>query len=229
MSDSANHSKTAAFFDVDGTLLASTVVHYYAYLRERRMARLLRPLWRGAYLLRCLYFLWLDRGGRRRTAFNEYFYRIYRGMEADYARGAARPCFEDFIKPRLFPGAIECVKDHQARGHAVVLVTGSIDFIMQPLAEHLEVTHLEAPGLAEQDGRFTGRLTGPPIGDLEKAKRVQAYAEKTGIDLSASFAYGDSLGDLPMLDAVGHPRVVNPKKRLARIARERGWETRHWN
>ena len=73
-----------------------------------------------------------------------------------------------------------------------------------------------------------GPLDGPPVGSTEKVTRIRAYAEAHGIDLSASYAYGDSIADVPMLRSVGHPRVVNPDRPLATAAREMGWPVYHW-
>jgi phosphoserine phosphatase len=99
---------------------------------------------------------------------------------------------------------------------------------MAPLARALSADGLIAASLAERNGRFTGRLTGPPVGEKEKARRVTEYAEAQGIDLAASYAYGDSVADAPMLEIVGRPNAVNPDKRLSRLAAARGWPVRRW-
>ena len=85
-----------------------------------------------------------------------------------------------------------------------------------------------APSLLESEGRFTGELDGPPIGEQEKARRIRRFAEENDISLSRSHAFGDSIADLPMLEVVGHPHVVNPDRALSAIARARAWATHHW-
>ena len=77
----------------------------------------------------------------------------------------------------------------------------------------------------DDEGRYTGRMAFYAYGP-EKATAMRALAERTGIDLAASSAYSDSATDLPMLEAVGRPVVVNPDRALAKVARERGWEVR---
>jgi HAD superfamily hydrolase (TIGR01490 family) len=109
-----------------------------------------------------------------------------------------------------------------------VLVTGSLDFIIAPLAEELGVADILAASLIESHGRFTGQLTAEPLCDQEKARRVRTFAEQNGIDLSRSYAYGDSIADLAMLEAVGHPQAVNPDRALAAVARARGWPVLRW-
>ncbi len=217
----------AAFFDVDGTLVASTIVHYYVYFRRRRMSSLVGALWSVAFHLKCLYYLALDRIDR--NWFNVAFYRSYRGLVADELRGWSEDCYRDVIAPRLFQEAAACIDEHRRAGRAIVLVTGSVDFIMAPLAKALSVDHVIAARLVERDGRFTGVLDGVPIGGEEKARRMRAFAEEQGIGLAQSYAYGDSIWDLPMLQAVGHPRAVNPDGKLSVVAREKGFSVHRWS
>ena len=110
----------------------------------------------------------------------------------------------------------------------MVFVTGSLDFIVQPIADYLDVDSVLAPQLGERDGQFTGELTTVPLIGEEKAKAVQAYAEQHEISLEDSYAYGDSQSDLPMLECVGNPVVVNPGKALREKALTAGWEMHEW-
>jgi phosphoserine phosphatase len=110
----------------------------------------------------------------------------------------------------------------------VVLVTGALDCVMRPLAEWVDAADLIAAQLAEELGVCTGALTGPPIGDEQKARLLRSYAAEHGIDLAQSFAYGNSLGDAPMLACVGHAVAVNPDRRLRALAAARGWGSVLW-
>lgn len=218
--------RAAAFFDVDGTLVRTTIVHYYAYFRRAGMSVWTRRLWSTAFLGRCLVYLILDKIDR--SWFNRVFYRNYGGMSAGDVRGRVESCFRDIIHPNLYPAGCACVEQHRREGLDVVLVTGSIDFLMEPLARELGVEHVVAPRLVERDGRFTGELDGPPIGEAEKARRIRQYAADHDIDLTRSFAYGDSVADLPMLESVGRPVAINPDRALAAVARKRGWTVLRW-
>lgn len=220
-------TRAAAFFDVDGTIQETTIVDYYMYFRARRMSPRWRPIWRALYLLRCIPYLVLDKIDRSRL--NVVFYRSYARLSVADVTSLVSDCFQDVMLPRQFPAAFRCVKEHRAVDRSVVLVTGSIGFIIEPLAEHLGGVDVLAPTLLESDGRFTGELSGPPVGDEEKARRVRHYAERNGIDLASSFAYGDSIADLPMLECVGHPQAVNPDRALARKAREKDWPIHRWS
>ena len=217
---------SAAFFDVDGTLINSTIVHHYVYCRRRRMGRLLRRVWFAFFLLKCIYFLIVDKISRSRL--NVVFYRSYRGLPAAEIKAMVDDCYREMMEPRLFVEAKGCIAAHRHAGRKIVLVTGSIDFIMQPVVEAIGVDHLIAPSLVESGGRFTGALDGPPVGEQEKARRMKEFAQANEIDLADSFAYGDSLADVPMLETVGHPQTVNPSKGLAALAVARGWPVHRW-
>ncbi len=94
---------------------------------------------------------------------------------------------------------------------------------MRPIADLLGAQHVVATRMEVVDGRYTGRIEFYAYGQ-DKADAVRALAAEQGYDLAASYAYTDSETDLPLLEAVGHPAVVNPDRALRRIATERGWQ-----
>ncbi len=218
--------RPAAFFDVDGTLAKTTIVDYYVFFRRRKMSPLGGKLWLAAYLVKCLYFIAVDRVNR--SKFNEIFYRSYRGLSSAEIKALADACYRTVFRPRRFPQALACIEEHRRANHEIVLVTGSIDFLIQPLADELGIADLLAPSLLESQGRFTGELDSRPMSDGEKARRVRDFAAAAGIDLAHSHAYGDSVTDVAMLEAVGFPHAVNPDRGLARTARARGWSVHRW-
>ncbi len=137
-------------------------------------------------------------------------------------------CLAREILPAISREAIETIEQHKRRRHMVVLLTGSLDLLINPLADRLGVDAAIATRLEQQNGSYTGHLSPPhPYGE---GKRVllERFAREHRISLSHSYLYGDSHADLAALHAVGHPRVVNPHARMARIARERGWRILHW-
>ena len=219
--------QVAAFFDVDGTLVNSTIVHYYVRFRLQLLHPLIRPFWLAGFLLKIPYYLLLDRVSR--TKFNQVFYRNYRGMEVERLKQLSLETFDTFLRSKIYPAAAEQILEHKEKGHLVVFVTGSLDFIITPLAEHLQADHVLSMLLQEQDGKFTGELTSSPLGEEEKARVMKAFAQEHGIELAGSYAYGDSRADLPMLRCVGTPVVVNPGKALCQIASESGWQICEWS
>ena len=221
-----NPKKTVAFFDVDGTLLKSTIVHYYIWMRAAKVSVPLKQLWLVGFLPKIVYYLVLDSVSR--TRFNQVFYRNYRGMNAEQTRELSLEMFETYLRPKIFAEATSQIQEHKEQGAAVVLVTGSLDFIVQPIADYLAVDAVLAPQLREENGQFTGELTTAPFIGEAKAKAMRDYADQHEISLEESYAYGDSQSDLPMLECVGNPVVVNPGKALREKAVESGWEMHEW-
>ena len=221
-----NAKKTVAFFDVDGTLLKSTIVHYYIWMRSAKAPLLLRLIWLVGFLPKIAYYLILDRVSR--TRFNLVFYRNYRGMDAAETKALSTEMFETYLRPKIFPEVVSQIQEHKQQGMAIVLVTGSLDFIVQPIADYLAVDTVLAPELREQNGQFTGELTTVPFIGVQKAEVIQVFAEQHEISLKDSYAYGDSQSDLPMLECVGNPVVVNPGKVLRQKALASGWEMHEW-
>lgn len=225
MSD-PNTENIVAFFDVDGTLLKSTIVHYYIWMRTAKIPRLLRLIWLIGFLPKVVYYLILDRISRSR--FNEVFYRNYRGMDAAEIKTSSVEMFETYLRPKIFSEAVSEIQEHKQQGMTIVLVTGSLDFIVQPMADYLAVDFVLAPQLQEQNGQFTGELTTVPLIGERKAEVMQEFAEQHEISLKNSYAYSDSQSDLPMLECVGNPVVVNPGKTLRQKALDSGWELHEW-
>lgn len=216
----------AAFFDVDGTLLKGNIIRYYAYMRRREMGPAASRLWTLGFLLRVPYYWSVDQVSRTRLARG--FYRNYRNFSVDRLREGAQALFEEELKPRFFPAALECVSAHRQAGHQIVLVSGSICQIVEPIARHVGADHHFCVALEERDGGFTGGLVEGPLAGSRKAEVLAGFARDHGIEMASSHAYADSFDDVPMLSQVGHPVVVNPKGRLEKLARSQGWSIRHW-
>ena len=218
--------RTVAFFDVDGTLLKSTIVHYYIWMCTAKVPRPLKLVWLVGFLPKVVYYLILDRISR--TRFNEVFYRNYRGMDAAQIKALSVEMFETYLRPKIFSEAVSEIQEHRQQGMTIVLVTGSLDFIVQPIADYLNVDAVLAPQLREENGQFTGELTTVPLIGERKAEAIQVYAEQHEIALKDSYAYGDSQSDVSMLECVGNPVVVNPGKALRQKALDSGWELHEW-
>ena len=225
----AGAAPRAAFFDVDGTLAGTNVVFPFAAARLRELPRALRFPWAALFLLRCALFLLVD--CLNRSLFQRIFYRCYRGRDASAPARArlGEAAFDDYIKPKLFPRALQHIRQLRERGFEIVLVTGGLDFVAQRVGEALGAAHVIAAELEEEDGKFTGRLQGAPVSDAEKGRRIRSYAAAQGLDLARCHAYGDSRADLGMLEAVGHPHAVSPSGALQRLADQRGWPVLKWD
>jgi HAD superfamily hydrolase (TIGR01490 family) len=211
----------AAFYDLDGTLVKTNLVHAYAY-----NARNQQGVWKS--LTRFLstavsipIFAAADMYSRR--LFNDMFFLRYRGESQDRLRYLAEELFEAVIKPSIFPGAYELVDKSKRLGLRQVLVTGALDLTVLPLARHLGFDDWVTNRLEFVDGKATGRLEPPIMAAATKASWMRTYAEREGLSLSDCYAYSDSMSDLPMLSVVGHPTATNPDFRLRNTALQHDW------
>ncbi|MDQ3182295.1 MAG: HAD-IB family hydrolase [Actinomycetota bacterium] len=217
--------EVAAIFDVDGTLVGSNVVSYFAWLRMRELPAAVRPLWLAGFLIKIPYYWGLDKISR--AHFNRAFYKNYAGWKPSRARHLGQESFAGFTLDRIFPDALQQLRDHKASGHRVVLLSGALDFLLEPMKDLAD--DVLCSTLAQENGTYTGELTGAPVAGDARARMLASFARRRGLDLSRSYAYADSISDLPMLEAVGNPVAVNPDRRLGTAAKDRGWKVEHWD
>ncbi len=211
----------AAFYDLDGTLVRTNLVHVFGY-NARNQQGLLRSVVRTATTLASVpFFAAADFYSRR--LFNDLFFKRYKGESEDRLRYLSEELFENVLKPAIFPGAYELIDKSKRLGLRQVLVTGAIDFTVVPLARHLGLDDWVCNRLEFVDGKATGRLLPPVMAAATKASWMRVYAEREGLSLSDCYSYSDSMSDLPMLSVVGHPAAVNPDYRLRNTALQHDW------
>jgi phosphoserine phosphatase len=129
------------------------------------------------------------------------------------------------VLPRIYPRMLRIAHEHQDAGRPAYIVTAAAQDLADILARVMALDGALGSQLSEVEGGvYTGRPTGEFMYGGGKARAITELAARDGLDLGASYAYSDSESDLPMLECVGHPVVVNPDATLRRIARERGWE-----
>jgi HAD superfamily hydrolase (TIGR01490 family) len=149
-----------------------------------------------------------------------------RGWSRDHVASIVRETLTDVIEPIIYAEALELFDEHHAAGRKVVIVSSAPLEVVQPLAEFLGADEgIGTRAAIDADGNYTGELEFYAYG-AHKAQALRELAAREYINLPMSYAYTDSITDLPMLELVGHPVAVNPDKELARIAREREWEVR---
>jgi fatty acyl-CoA reductase len=208
-----------AAFDLENTLIASNVVASWGWLATRRLS----PRDRARLILKAAVegpgLLAMDR--RDRSDFLRHFYRRYEGAPIGQLEEDSQAMFNDFLLTQSFPAAIRRVRAHRAAGHRTVLITGALDFVVEPMSPLFD--DIICARLEVAEGRYMGRMEAvPPTGE-SRAQLLRDYADAQGLKLSESVAYADSTSDLPMLEAVGFPVAVNPETKLATLARRRGW------
>ena len=215
-----------AAFDLENTLIASNVVASYSWLATRRLPLNDRLRFIAKTLAEAPGLLALDR--RDRGDFLRHFYRRYEDAPVDQIAEDAGELLSDLIITKAFPDALRRVREHRALGHRTLLITGALDFIVEPIRPLFD--DIVCASLSVRpDGTYSGELTEvPPTGEA-RASLLFDFAAAEGIDLAESVAYADSSSDLPLLEAVGFPVAVNPETRLAAIARKRGWLVEQWS
>jgi fatty acyl-CoA reductase len=215
-----------AVFDLENTLIASNVVESYSWLATRHLPVNERVRFTARMLREAPALLALDR--RDRGDFLRHFYRRYDGAPAEQLERDAWELFSQLLLRKSFPAGIRRVREHRARGHRTLLITGALDFAIEPLRPLFDDVVAAEMG-RRSDGSLTGQLAvSPPTGEA-RALLMADYADANGFSLEQSVAYADSASDLPMLEAVGHPVAVNPETKLASIARKRGWHVEQWS
>jgi HAD superfamily hydrolase (TIGR01490 family) len=214
--------RAAAFFDLDKTLMAGSSGMQFARVatRQKIVSRRQLASWGIEHLRYRL------RGtSDERTA---EVLRVARALIAGVPEKTIdrmAPEVMAAILPRVYPQMLDEVHDHQDAGRATFIVSAAGNGVVESLAQVLGMeggigTRYEV----DAEGNFSGRFDGPFVYGKGKVEAMRAFAAQHDIDLNASYAYSDSLSDLPMLRAVGHPVVVNPDPPLAEIAREEGWQ-----
>jgi len=215
------YKNSAAFYDVDGTLIRTNIVHAFAFY-ARRQQSLLESARRTVTTAASVPMFWAaDKISRK--WFNEIFYRSYEGESEDRLVVLAEELFEDVIKPNIYPRAKDLIAESRRAGCRQVLISGALDFTMKPLATWLGVDDLIANRLEFEGGYATGKLKKPFVAGATKSVIMRDYARAHGVDLAESWAYSDSFSDYPMLAVVGHPTAVHPDLRLRSVARSYDW------
>jgi putative phosphoserine phosphatase/1-acylglycerol-3-phosphate O-acyltransferase len=213
--------KIGAFFDLDGTLLAppSLEWRFLAHLidcDEISAANITR--WLGRFAKTIL---------RDRTSAVEanklYLAGLRESLVTEWSAAAAPD------SPPFFLDGVARLAWHHAQKHRTFLVTGTLGPLARAVAHGFPCpVEIVASELDVLDGHWTGWLAGAHMSSTGKASAIRALAARHGLDLPQSYAYGNHGTDLPMLEAVGNPTAVNPSRRLARLARMRGWRTCKW-
>ena len=142
-------------------------------------------------------------------------------MHRDRLIGLADDLFEVTLKPSILPHAQALINRTRALGYRNVLVTGTLDFTIRPVALQFGIDEVICNHLEFENHVATGRVMGTLLAETEKARSIQEYAAREGLDLADCCAFSDSSADVPMLSVVGHPVATNPTRRLRRIAQQR--------
>ena len=214
----------AAFFDLDKTIVSrsSSLALSRPLYRAGMVSR--SQLVRGAYAQ--LVYLLVGADERKMERLKEGMLQLTKGWDRGQIERLVEDVLLEVIDPHVYAEALELIAQHRAEGRGIYIVSSSPEEIVKPLARHFGVSGVIATRAhVGDDNRYTGSLEFYAYG-AQKAEAIREIAHRHQIDLAGSYAYSDSITDLPMLEAVGHPVAVNPDRELRRIADERDWERR---
>ena len=220
-------SVEAAFFDLDKTVIAKASIMAFAsdFRREGLLTR--RTMAKGLWTQ--LVYVHVGASSKKMARIRRSVLSVSKGWDRGQIRQVVADKLTSAIDPITFAEARDLIDQHLGAGRRVYLVSAAPEEIVEPLARHFGA-HEAVASIAEigADGRYTGQLERYAYG-AEKARLVEQLAVRDGLDLEASYAYSDSVSDVPMLEVVGHPVAVNPDRALRRVAGARGWEVRHFD
>ncbi|HEX5660542.1 MAG TPA: HAD-IB family hydrolase [Polyangiales bacterium] len=211
--------KVAAFFDLDRTLIRENSGKLYAYNEYRAGRMSAWQLAKSAYWLALHHYALLDvESAYGKAAMH------WRGVPGSEVASLAKQWFARDVHERLTPGGRRALDEHRNDGHMLVLLSNTSQYIAAAASESWQLDAWLANAIpCDAQGRILGTMGSPLCIGPGKVHKAEAFAMEHEIDLAQSYFYGDSITDAPMLERVGHPRIVNPDPGLAKIARERGW------
>jgi HAD superfamily hydrolase (TIGR01490 family) len=215
---SFDHSPAAAFVDVDGTLLAQTTTFLFARILYRR------GLIRRSFFLRALHHGLQHRFGRLDYGrLIEIGLTYIRRIPIVELQRIAYENFVEYIRPRLYEGVVEHLYQMRRGGTAIVLVSSSPGLVIEPLSIYLGCCDTITTPVVIERGRLVGVGSGPPCYGEGKLYWAEQWARDHQVSMADTVAYADNWSDRALLERAGHAVVVNPHRRLLRLARRRGW------
>jgi len=212
--------RTAAFFDLDKTVIAksSTLAFSKPFFDQGLINR--QTVLKSAYAQ----FLFLMSGAdhEQMDRMRSYITNMCTGWNVEQVKSIVGETMHDIVDPLVFAEAANLIADHKLCGRDVVVVSASGEEIVAPIARALGATHAMATRMVVEDGKYTGEVAFYCYGE-GKVEAIKELAAREGYALEHCYAYSDSITDLPMLEAVGHPTVVNPDRALRKESVARGW------
>ena len=210
----------AAFFDLDKTLISrsSTLAFSRPFYRHGLISR--TAMIRGAFAQAVFRRAGADH--ERMERIRSQASQLCRGWQAERVREIVSRHLDDTIVPHLYAEARALVSGHHEAGRDVIVVSASGHEVVDPIAALLGADTVIATQMVIADGRYTGDVAFYAYGEA-KAAKMRELAAQRGYRLADCYAYSDSITDLPMLEAVGHPTAVNPDRALRQVAAARNW------
>jgi HAD superfamily hydrolase (TIGR01490 family) len=217
-------TRTAAFFDVDNTVLRGASIFHMAKGLWKRGFFTGRDI--AAMLWKQVHFALVGENLAHVAKIREQALTFVAGHTVDEIERIGEEVYDEVMADKIWPGTRALAQSHLESGHDVWLVTASPVEVATVIASRLGLTGALGTVAESVDGVYTGRLVGDPLHGASKAVAVEALADQRGYELELCSAYSDSANDIPMLSLVGHPCAINPDSTLLHHARANGWQVR---
>ena len=214
-------ASVAAFFDMDNTVIRGASAYHIARGLQQRGYFRFRDIFHFGWE-QAKYVL-LGESNEQMTSLRAEVLNIIKGWSVAEMAQVGEEVYDEVLSLRIFPGTKAIMDDHLAQGHQVWIVTASPVEVGRVVAKRLGATGALGTVAEQVGGYYTGKLVGDLLHREEKAVAIRKLADDENLDLAASYAYGDSVNDGPMLESVGNPSAINPDTKLRRLATERGW------
>ncbi|WP_333812554.1 HAD-IB family hydrolase [Timonella senegalensis] len=218
----AREGQIAAFFDLDKTIIAtSSAAAFSRPFYDKGLITKTSAL-RSAYA----HFLFMLGGANadQTERMRQQLSSLVTGWPVEQVTSIVSDTLHQYIDPFVYAEALDLIQAHRERGHAIVIVSASGAEVVNPIAAMLGADHAIATRMEIVDGKYTGQIEFYAYGE-GKASAITVLAEERGYDLARSYAYSDSITDIPMLAAVGHPHSVNADKAFRKYCDEQGWDS----
>ena len=214
-------SRTAAFFDLDNTIIrGASAFHLAVGLRRRGFFSAWDLITFAVHQARYLAF---GENLHQIASVRSRALSIVAGHSVAEITAMGEEIWDEVLSLRIFPGTQALLTEHIEAGHQVWIITASPVEIGELISRRLGATGALGTVAEHVNGYYTGRLVGDMLHGKAKARAITALAETEHLDLPTCYAYGDSTHDVPILSSVGHPVAINPDRRLRRHARAVGW------
>jgi HAD superfamily hydrolase (TIGR01490 family) len=213
-------ARTAAFFDLDKTVIAksSTLAFSKPFFDQGLLNR--RSVLKSSYAQFLFTLSGADHDQMDRMRLH--LTNMCSGWDVEQVKSIVNETLHDIVTPLVFAEAANLIAGHKLCGRDVVVVSASGEEIVAPIARALGATHAMATRMVVADGKYTGEVGFYCYGE-GKVQAILELAAREGYPLEHCYAYSDSITDLPMLQTVGHPTVVNPDRALRKEATARDW------
>lgn len=215
--------KIAAFFDLDRTLLAVNSATLFAFYEKRHGHAGAGLFLKSLFHILLYHFNMIDIEAAYTRLIAD-----YRGTSEQDLRNRIRHFAETELLGHVQPGAKRRLEHHRQQGHELVLLTSNSQYQSEVFVQHLKLDHALANSFEIVEGRLTGTARKPLCFGMGKVALARDWSKLRGMRLDQSYYYTDSFSDVPMLEAVGHPRVVNPDPKLRLEAKRRNWPIEDW-